>query len=129
MSTSNTIHANFILGHPLVKPSTHFTHRLKKRVKLKKEKARHNFIKKLAKEAYSIYDIPKEKFDDFCSYMYSKIKYVQRKNIYTCLVLYEKWFILASYSGDLITLYEIDKDEYKDIYYKIKEERSKIIAA
>lgn len=115
------LRAKFILGNPLLKPSTHFCNRLKKRVKLKKEKHRLNFIKKASTDAITLYDIPRDKFYDFCTYMYHKIKNVQRRNMYNFLVLFENWFILASYSGDLITLYDIDQ-EYKDIYYDIKQE-------
>lgn len=121
MSSFNFMRAKFILGNPLIKPSCHFCNRLKNRAKLKKEKHRFNFIKKAATEAITLYDIPRDKFYDFCSYMYSKIKSVQRRNIYNFLVLFENWFILASYSGDLITLYDVD-NEYKNIYYDIKQE-------
>lgn len=123
MISFNSIRAKFILGNPIVKPSTHFCHRLKKRVKLRKEKARVNFIKKASTEALTLYDIPRDKFYDFCSYMYGKIKHVQKRNVYNFLVLFDNYFILASYSGDLITLYDIN-DEFKNIYYEIKKEIS-----
>lgn len=121
MINFNSIRAKFISGNPLIKPSFHFCSRLKKRVNLKKEKARIKFIRKISNEALTLYDIPRDKFYDFCSYMYGKIKQVQKKNIYNFLVLFDKYFILASYSGDLITLYNID-DEFKDVYYEIKKE-------
>lgn len=123
MISFNSIRAKFILGNPIVKPSTHFCHRLKKRAKLRKEKARVNFIKRASTEALTLYDIPRDKFYDFCSYMYGKIKQVQRRNVYNCLVLFDNYFILASYSGDLITLYDVDT-EFKNIYYDIKKEIS-----
>lgn len=123
MANFSFMRAKFILGNPLIKPSCHFCNRLKKRAKLKKERHRFNFIKKASTEAITLYDIPRDKFYDFCSYMYGKIKSVQRRNIYNFLVLFENYFILASYSGDLITLYDVD-EEYKDIYYDIKQEIS-----
>lgn len=121
MITFNSIRAKFISGNPLIKPSCHFWNRLKNRARLKKEKMRINFVKRIAKDALTLYDIPRDKFFDFCSYMYSKIKNVQKKNIYNFLVLFDKYFILASYGGELITLYDID-EEYKNIYYDIKKE-------
>lgn len=123
MASFTTLRAKFILGNPIIKQSSHFKNRLKNRVKLKKERARFNFIKKASSEAITLYDIPKDKFYDFYEYMHSKIRHVQRRNIYNFLVLFDNYFILASYSGNLITIYDVDKD-FKNIYYDIKQEIS-----
>lgn len=124
MLQTRTIRAKFLAGNPLIRPSAHFCKRLKNRAKIRKEKQRYNFIKKVSEESLRLTDIPKEKFDEFFYYMKSKLRYIQKKNMYNYLVLFENYFILASYSGDLVTLYNID-DAFKGIYYAIKEEISK----
>lgn len=124
MMQARTIRAKFLAGNPLVRPSDHFCKRLKNRANIRKEKQRYNFIKKVSEHAIKLTDIPKEKFNDFFYYMKSKLRYIQKKNMYNYLVLFENYFILTSYSGDLVTLYDID-EEYKGVYFEIKQELAK----
>lgn len=112
--------AQFLLGKPNIKISQHFNQRLKNRLSIKKEKHRHKFIKNIADSAISIYNIPQEgEYDNFYSYMYNKMRSIQRKNLYTFLVLFKQWFVVTSVDGVLITIFEVE-DQYKDIYSFIK---------
>lgn len=110
--------AKFLLGRPNIKVGKHFNQRLKNRCHIKKEKSRTKFIKKIADKAISIYNISQEKFNEFYSYMYKRMKAIQKKNLYAFLVLFENWFIVTSIDGSLITIFSIE-NEYKNIYHEI----------
>lgn len=110
--------AQFLLGKPSIKVGTHFNQRLKNRVQIKKEKSRHKFVKKVAESAISIYNIPQDEYNEFYSYMYKKMRSIQKRNLYAFLVLFENWFIVTSVDGFLITLFQIEK-KFKDIYFSI----------
>jgi len=104
--------------HPKIKPTKHFHDRLKNRLRMKNPHSRRSFIKRASKGALAVREIPQDGFLDFLNYMARRERGIRKDNRNLRLFLYLDYFIIASYSGELITIYEVDQ-EWRGSYQNI----------
>lgn len=104
-----------------IRLSQHAALRLKQRAGLNSKKRRTEFLKKVAKSALTLSDIPlNEEFSPLIIYLRQVYKKVRKKNIYCMIYLYQQYIFIVSVDSVIITVITVE-EPYEKSYQRVKE--------
>lgn len=109
-----------------IKLTIHSAKRLKERAGLNTKKKRADFVRGVMRNGLLLFQIPKDdKFRPFINYMHKEVQKTKEKDSYCKVYFYQRYFVIVSLTGFIITVLKIKPPEYKDIFNDILSEIGK----